>query len=294
MKQVLLAAAFCWSMSFSAMAQEAKYGMTPFGKVQHPAVSEMYQAPATIVEEILKKKMTDAKLQTTAKSSESGFKVMKGVKWNEIATQTVDVYFKVEGNKEKTASTVYLMTSLGNDNFFTNENHPQEIQNMMTFLDGLVKEVTVAKALADLKPVEASVVAAEKKVDNLKKEGEKLVAEKKNTETKIADNVTEQGRLQTELDNQERLLEIAKSQTGTVEQMTAIKKDISKQEDAFEKIKKKLATAVKDADKMKYNVSKLEEKIKQNENETAKAMDDAAVQRQTLKDMREQYDMLKR
>jgi chromosome segregation ATPase len=206
----------------------------------------------------------------------------------------VDVYFKVEGNKEKTASTVYLMTSLGNDNFFTNENHPQEIQNMMTFLDGLVKEVTVAKALADLKPVEASVVAAEKKVDNLKKEGEKLVAEKKNTETKIADNVTEQGRLQTELDNQERLLEIAKSQTGTVEQMTAIKKDISKQEDAFEKIKKKLATAVKDADKMKYNVSKLEEKIKQNENETAKAMDDAAVQRQTLKDMREQYDMLKR
>jgi hypothetical protein len=45
---------------------------------------------------------------------------------------------------------------------------------------------------------------------------------------------------------------------------------------------------------MKYNVSKLEEKIKQNENETAKAMDDAAVQRQTLKDMREQYDMLKR
>jgi hypothetical protein len=282
------------TLSVVALAQEAKYGMTPFGKVQHPAISAMYMAPASIVEEIVKKKFAEAKLQSTAKSSESGFKVMKGVKWNDVTTQTVDVYFKVEGNKEKTASSVYLMTSLGNDNFFTNETHPSEIQNMMRFLDGMVKEVSVAKALADIKPVETALQTAEKKVESLKKEGDKMMADKRSNETKISDNINEQSRMQTEVENQERLLEIAKAQTGTVEQMTAIKKDISKQEDALDKVKKKLATAVKDAEKYKYNVVKLEEKLKQNDTDIEKAKDEASKQRSLLQDMRSEYEALKR
>lgn len=278
----------------TAMGQEAKYGMAPFGKVQHPAVSETYAAPLSIVEDILKKKWADAKLQATAKSSESGFKVMKGVKWNEVAAQTIDVYFKVEGSKDKSTSTVSLMTSLGNDNFFNNEANPQEIQNMMNFLDGMIKDVNVAKALADIKPVEAAVVTAEKKVESLKKDGEKMMAEKRSNETKINDNITEQGRLQSEVENQERLLEIAKAQTGTVEQMAAIKKDISKQEDALEKVKKKLATSVKDAEKYKYNVVKLEEKLKQNDTDIEKAKDEVSKQRGLLEEMRAQYESLRR
>ena len=294
MKKIILSGLIALTMTIASYAQEAKYGMMPFGKVQHPAVSETYQAPAGIVEEILKKKFTDAKLQSTAKSSESGFKVMKGVKWNEVAAQTIDVYFRVEGSKDKLTSTVSIMTSLGNDNFFNNESNPQEIQNTMNFLDGLIKEVNVAKALADIKPVEAALATAEKKVESLKKDGDKMMAEKRSTETKISDNVNEQGRMQSEVENQERLLEIAKAQTGTVEQMSAIKKDISKQEDALEKVKKKLATAVKDAEKYKYNVVKLEEKLKQNDTDIEKAKDEASKQRGLLQDMRSQYEALKR
>jgi predicted nucleic acid-binding Zn-ribbon protein len=100
--------------------------------------------------------------------------------------------------------------------------------------------------------------------------------------------------MQTEVENQERLLEIAKAQTGTVEQMTAIKKDISKQEDALDKVKKKLATAVKDAEKYKYNVVKLEEKLKQNDTDIEKAKDEASKQRSLLQNMRSEYEALKR
>lgn len=292
MKRILFLMGMLWVASVNA--QDAQYGMTPFGKVQHPAVSETYQAPANIVEEILKKKMNDAKLQATAKSAESGFKVMKGVKWNEIGALTMDVYFKVEGNKEKTASTVYLMSSLGNDNFLTNESHPAEILNTQNFLNGLVKDVNVAKALADLKPVEAKVAAAEKKVETVKKDGEKLQAEKRGLETQISDNINAQAKIQNEVESQERMVEIAKSQTGTVEQMKAIMKDIDKQEDVLSKLKKKLSSAEKDAEKYKYNLAKTEEKIKQNDSELEKAKEDVTTQRATLQSMREQYEQLKR
>lgn len=294
MKKIILFGLSMVACAISVIAQEAKYGMAPFGKVQHPCVSETYAAPTGIVEDILKKKFADAKLQTTAKSAESGFKVMKGVKWNEVAAQTIDVYFKVEGSKDKSTSTVSIMTSLGNDNFLNNESNPQEIQNTMNFLDGLIKDVNVAKALADIKPVEAALATAEKKVESLKKEGEKMMAEKRSNETKINDNINEQGRLQNDVENQERLLEIAKAQTGTVEQMAAIKKDISKQEDALEKVKKKLATAVKDAEKYKYNVVKLEEKLKQNDTDIEKAKDEVSKQRGVLEEMRAQYESLRR
>ena len=294
MKRVLLAAIYCWSMSFSATAQEAKYGMTPFGKVQHPAVSETYAASASIVEDILKKKMAEAKLQTTAKSAESGFKVMKGVKWNEIATQTIDVYYKVEGNKEKTEATVYLMSSLGNDNFFTAESQPQEIENTKRFLDLMTKDVLVAKAFADIKPVEAALASAEKKVESLKKDGDKLQNEKRSVEGQISANVTTQANIQNDIENQERLVELAKGQTGTVEQMAAIKKDISKQEDVLAGMKKKLGSAQKDADKYKYNLVKVEEKIKQNDADVEKAKEEVSKQRNLLQDMRDRYESMKR
>lgn len=292
MKRVLFS---LWMMlAVSAFAQEAKYGLTPYGKVQHPAVSKTFEAPAAIVEEILKKKMNDAQLKATAKSAESGFKVMKGVKWNDVATQTIDVYYKVEGNKEKTAATAFIMTSLGNDNFLTNEANPTEISNTLTFLDNMLKDVNVAKALADIKPVEAKVSAAEKKVESIKKEGDKLQTEKRSLEGQIASNLTAQSTLQSDIDNQERMVEIAKSQTGTLEQMNVIKKDIQKQEDALEKLQKKLASSQKDAEKFKYNLAKTEEKIKQNETDVEKAKEELATQRATLQSMREQYESLKR
>ena len=294
MKKIILFGLSMVACLVTSIAQEAKYGMTPFGKVQHPAVSETYAAPASIVEDILKKKMAEAKLQTTAKSAESGFKVMKGVKWNDIATQTIDVYYKVEGNKEKTEATVYLMSSLGNDNFFTAESHPEEIENTKRFLDLMSKDVSVAKAFADIKPVEAALASAEKKVESLKKDGEKLQNEKRSVEGQISANVTTQANIQNDIDNQERLVELAKGQTGTVEQMAAIKKDISKQEDVLAGMKKKLGSAQKDADKYKNNLAKAEEKIKQNDADVEKAKEEVSKQRSLLQDMKDRYESMKR
>lgn len=87
----------------------------------------------------MRKKLNDAKLGNGDKTKD-GFRVYKGVEIPEIASEKIDVYFKVD--EKANTSTLYMLTSKGYDNFMKVDPDSDAVKHTIQYLNAFVKDAT--------------------------------------------------------------------------------------------------------------------------------------------------------
>ena len=274
----------------TAFGQNAKTNQIEFNKVSQPCIVAEYSLPAEMVEGALKKKFSDAKLGSGSKAND-GFRVYKGVVIPEITKDKMDVYYKVEDKKPTTM--LYMLTSKGYDNFMKMETDSVAVLNTISYLDKFVRDATAYDLENQIDKNNDAIKDIEKKSKNNAKDIESLGKDKEKIESKIAKNTIELGALKTEMENQQKALELVRTKTATIDEMNALKKEVNKQEDATKKATKKYESAVKDGADYRENLAKKEKEISDGitEKETLRA--ELETQRAKLEDLKNQLNSLK-
>lgn len=290
MKKLLLTLHTFLLVSTVAFAQNAKTSTTEVNKLPQPCVSAEFTYPANIVEGAFKKKLSDAKLGSGDKSKD-GFRLYKGVVIPEITKEKIDLYYKVEDKKP--ISIVTVLTSKGYDNFMKMETDSIAVNNTILYLNTFIKDVLTFSLNDQINKQNDVIGDIEKKSKNTAKDGESLLKDKAKIESKISKNNIEIGALKSEMENQQKALEVVKTKTATIEGMNALKKEVSKQEDVTKKATKNYENAVKDSADYKGDLSKNEKEINDNKTEQEKIKAELDQEKVKLEDLKKQLSEVK-
>ena len=124
----------------AAASSQARYAFIDFKDAQKPAVVNDFSYQENIVSKAIQDKMQ--KLGYKGKDSK-GFTMYKNATISELGSGLFDVYFKVDrkSRKEKDVTTVTMLLSKGNENFITDTDDAQLINNAKSFLDNLIPNV---------------------------------------------------------------------------------------------------------------------------------------------------------
>jgi hypothetical protein len=269
-------------MMLYANAQDAKVASVEFNKQSQPAVSADFEMSGSVAEGAIKKKLSDAKIK--GGSTKNGFITYQEVIIPEIRAEKMDVYFKVEDRK--TSSTVYMLTSKGYENFMNKDSDPEVINRTIAYLNAMKKDIFSYGYNEEIAKQEDKLKDLEKDLKKSIKNGESLNKDKAKTENKATENRNEIGQLKANMDNQNKTLEFVKAKTGTVDQMNAIKKEISKQEDAVKSATKKYENALKDDEDYKADIQKTISKIGENQTEQVKIKSEIESVKATINEIK--------
>ena len=197
------------AFAVSASAQ-SRYVFIDFKDVQKPGIQNDFSYPESTVSKAISDKME--KLGYKGKDSK-GFKMYKGVALPELGSATYDLYFKVDrkSKKQKDMSTVTMLVSTGNENFITEADDSQTINNAKYFLDNLIPSVQAFDLEQQIKEQEDAVKKAEKKYKNLLDDADDLQKRKRKIEEQISDNSKDQKNQQAEIEKQKQLYETLKA-----------------------------------------------------------------------------------
>ena len=210
MKQRLLALSLSLgTLCFVGTTAQAQVNETTVSvnKNQSNAFTTSFEAEQSAVENTV-----DAELKKVLSSSKSwstkGFKVFKGVIWNAISTEKVDVYYKVESKKK--ISTVYLLVSKGYNNFVSTQNDPQMAANITAFLSNLSVKVKEYEHTKVVEEQTKKVKDAEDDYNKYIKRADELRKDKARIEKDIEENDKKLQERERELNNQKSRLEEVK------------------------------------------------------------------------------------
>jgi hypothetical protein len=210
MKKVLktLVLSLAVTSSSVAFAQNARETSTKFGKDVHNAVVADYDVPVKLITDALKDRLEKEGLGKM--KSTNGFMAYMGTLWNSVSGDKLDVYFKVEGKKDK--STITVMVSKGYDNFVTSTSDSITIANIKTFLNNFMDHANAFQLNLDIKAQEDVVIKTEKDLNSIKKDGTNLIEQKEKLEKKIVENDNKQTLKQRDLDEAQKQLNDLKAQ----------------------------------------------------------------------------------
>ena len=210
MKKVInsLALAIAITIAGTATAQNAHESSVKFNKNNENAVVADYEATAEVVEGALKNRLEKEGLGKMKTSK--GFMVYSGVLWNSVSNEKIDVYFKVEGKKDR--ATLSVLISKGYDNFVTSGSDSRTIVNVKAFLNSFINDAKAYQLRLSIAAQEKVVKEVEKDMKGSAEDGEKLLRDKEKVEKQIAENKTEQGKKQTVVDAEKKKLEEPKAQ----------------------------------------------------------------------------------
>lgn len=179
MKKIIIAAsiAFATLMAVDASAQNARETQVSYMKNNVTAFSADYNVPKKVLQEVAENYFKDNIKGKQLKSKD--FRLFKGVNWETVLGQDKgDVYYKVEGKKNK--STLTLMVSKGYDNFVSGSSDAQVANNAKNFLNGFgdaLLKYNKSQAIEDQK----------KLIEKTEKEHKGMESDQKKLEKKIAD-----------------------------------------------------------------------------------------------------------
>ena len=266
MKNYFLILTAFMAISLTAVAQETKVSSVQINNLSQPCVVATYLISADMVEGAFKKKFSDMKLGSGAKTSD-GYRMYKGVVMPEITNDKIDVYFKVEDRKPSSA--VYLLTSKGYDNFMKMSTDSVTVTKTIAFLENFVKDATAYRLNVEIGKQNSTLLDTEKRTKNSVKDGEALAKKKKKLEIKISENLIEAGAKKNEMENEQRALEQVKIKTATIEGVSDLKKEVNKQESVTKRAIKNYESAVKDGAEYNEDLVKTDKNIEINKNEQA-------------------------
>lgn len=290
MKKYLLTITTLLSITTASYAQDAKMGTTLINKVTQPCVVANYNYPGDVVEGALKKKLTAAKIGSDSKATDN-FKVYKGVIYNVFTADKIDLYYKVED--KKTTSTVYILASKGYDNFYKYETDSIVYINAINYLNTFINDATAYKLNEDIVAQQKTISNSEKELKSLEKDEAKILKSKAKIESNISKNNLEINPYKTDMEKQQALLEAAKLKTATLDQMDALKKEISKQEDAVKSATKKYNNAVSSLDDLTKDLKKSEDELEENKQTQQKQKDVLAKQQDELNKLKAELATIK-
>jgi|GEM_PF-1337806 len=168
MKKVIIALSLALvSISVTPMyAQQIKEVGTTINKTTHTAVVGEFNEAKSALDIVITQKFMEAGLIKT-KSASNGFKVFYGVSWPEVTAETLDVYYKVSGKKDK--ATVEILISKGYENFITSQNDPAAIENLKRFISSLNQGLQSHNLNERIKKQEDLIKKAEKELETRNK-----------------------------------------------------------------------------------------------------------------------------
>ncbi|MBL7764818.1 MAG: hypothetical protein JNJ58_01895 [Chitinophagaceae bacterium] len=271
-------------------AQNAKISSAEVNKISRPCVTADYGMSYEIIDGAFKKKFTESKFGSGDKTKD-GYRVYKGIIFQELSTDKVDLYFRVEDRKPNTS--VYLLLSKGYDNFLKPETDSLVLQQAVIFLNAFVKDATAFQLNRDIEKQQETILKAESKVKDIQKDGERELKNKSKVESKISKNGVEQSALKTEMESEKKQLEVVKAKTATLDQMEALKKEVGKQESSLKKAEKNYFGAVKDGEELKSDLQKAEQKIADNKIEEEKAKGELSLENKKLEELKVKLSNLK-
>lgn len=209
MKKVFtsLALALAIAATGTVSAQNAHESSVKFNKTNENAVVADFDKPADIVEAALKDRLEKEGLGKM--KSSKGFMSYSGVLWNSVSSDKLDVYFKVEGKKDK--SSISVLVSKGYDNFITSGSDSRTIDNVKAFLNGFMANANAYQLGLNIKAQEEAVKKAEKAYSNATDDNKDLLSQKEKLEKKIAESNNDQTLKQKALDEAKKKLDDLKS-----------------------------------------------------------------------------------
>jgi hypothetical protein len=191
----------------NTQAQDAKESSIELLKAVHPCVEASYSRPTDLMEEALKKRLTDAKIGNGDKKK--GYRKYEGVIIPEISADKIDLYTIVDGKKEN--STVYILVSKGYDNFVDSKTDETTIMNMKKFLNSLEVSAASLKLLADIEVSNEALKKAEYNYVEAVNEGKDLVKQKEKIEKNIEENKGSQSIKSEEVEKAKAILNALKA-----------------------------------------------------------------------------------
>lgn len=162
-------------------AQNASEGTVKIMKAENSAAIAAYEYPKEIVEGALTAKLEQAGLGKQRK--QQGFLTYKGANWQEVSSEKLDVYVKVESKKKHTI--VSLLTAKGYDNFVSSSSDAATMEKMKQFLNGFTANIASYQQQLDIAEKEAKLEKSQKAYDEHVKKQKKLDDER----AKLADEL---------------------------------------------------------------------------------------------------------
>jgi len=142
MKKLSFLILILFSLPVLSQAQQASLTMEEFPKVGAvDAVAITIEGSPKNIQHVLEEKFMDE--TGTRLKSYKGFRKLESAVYREIASKTVDYYFKVQksGSKDLPSGRVVLMLSLGNNSFMDGDRYPDEMAAAKKILEELPREV---------------------------------------------------------------------------------------------------------------------------------------------------------
>ncbi len=193
----------------TTVSSQSRYVFINFKDAQKPGVQNDFSYPQNIVSKAISDKME--KLGYKGKESK-GITTYKSVLLPELGAATYDIYFKIDrkSRKEKDATSVTMLVSAGNENFITEADNSQTINNAKYFLDNLIPGIQAFDLEQQIKDQEEAVKKAEKKYKNLQDDQDDLQKRRRKIEEQLSDNAKDQQNQQDEIAKQRQIFETLK------------------------------------------------------------------------------------
>jgi hypothetical protein len=211
MKKILLFVSMIGLIQSTKLAaQNASVSSIEIAKVSQPCVMATYAFSQDLLDETIKAKFAEAKVESPDKSK--GFKIYKGATFPEFGPEKVDIYIKTDGKKE--TSICYIAVSKGYDNFMNKNTDEKTIENVTTWLNNLVNAAAKVKLGHDIEDAEAVTKKAEKKYNSSADDGKDYLKDLEKLQKKIEDNKAEQAKMLKEMEDAKKVLEGLKAKLG--------------------------------------------------------------------------------
>ncbi len=171
------------------------------------AVEAKYNFSEDIMETVVERVLEKKKIKKT--KSTKGYDLYQGVVFEDLTSDKIDFYIKVDGNK--TSSTITILISKGYNNFITSSTDVSTIKNTKSLCKEFNINAIEEHLNREIAKQEEKIKEAEKKYNKSVEKGKDLVKEKEKIVKKIGENSEEQKTNKDDLEEQKKILGTLKS-----------------------------------------------------------------------------------
>jgi Skp family chaperone for outer membrane proteins len=180
-----------------------------YQKINRQAVVNDIPFPEKTVRDAIDNKMQ----QMGYKGKDSkAFTIYKGVKMAALGNDAYDIYFSVDrkSKKEKDMAVVTMLLSKGFDSFIADSTDATVINNAKIYLNNLREMVAAYDLEMQINDQAEVIKKADKKLANLKQDGEDMEKKKKKLENDIEQNKKDVEAQNAEIEKQKQIFETLK------------------------------------------------------------------------------------
>jgi hypothetical protein len=171
----------------SAQSVHLQETTVKFDKNMVDAVVAEYRRPESVMEDALKLQLEKEGLGKSGKKK--GYILYSNTIWKHLGMYSLDVYFKVDGNKSRSSITV--LVSKGYNNFVGPASAPEIISKVKKFLVSLEGTATDVQFALDVEAQKELVSNAEKQYNRALNDSTDLTKEKQKLENEIVQQSSE-------------------------------------------------------------------------------------------------------